>query len=277
MSIGVGLIIKTPRNTLQDSVEVLDELPQNTVSPLPDEVIPDETVCVQEEEEDEISMLSSMDYPTTIPGNSHDFFLYSPKHVTEETPLIVACHGYCDDADEMSGFGEGNFELYAQVYKSYHPEAIILFPTKNYYGEWMPDDIANLTEDFVDYYNLQGNVYYYGFSQGCLNGPDIIEQYGKYKAAVFVDEDFLAYPYPSKDCPPRGMELALTQLSSLSALRVSGCNYVDTAQDRNSFANLLSNHNILYSEEIYPPNTYTHLEVSSVTAKSSIEWLLSIE
>lgn len=251
-----------PTFTDEDSVQVYEKL-HNTLTP---DLLPLT-----------IKISSSMDYPSSIPINSHTFFLYTPAFVTENTPLIVACHGYCDDEDEMSGYGNGNFALYTLVYHSYHPNAMILFPTKDYHGEWIPEDIAKLTRDFVSYYNLQGNVYYYGFSQGCLNGPDIIQKYGNYKAAVFVDEDFIAYPYPTKECPPRGVNLSLTQLSSLSAFRICGCTYVDTYTDRCALATLLENKGILYTEEVYPPNTYEHLEVSSLTAQTSIDWLLSIK
>lgn len=223
-----------------------------------------------------VTMTSFMDYPTTIPVNSHSFFLYAPKFVTKKTPLIIACHGYCSDSEEMAGFGEGNFALYTQVYRNYHPNAIILFPTKDYNGEWIASEIVKLTKDFVRYYQLQGNIYYYGFSQGCLNGPDIIQQYGNFTAAVFVDEDFIAYPYPQKDCPPRGLQFTFIQLSSLKALRIAGCNHVDSPENRHAFADMLKKASILYEEEIYPPNTYEHLEVSDITVRSCIDWLLSI-
>lgn len=223
-----------------------------------------------------LTISSSMDQPTTIPVNSHSFYLYAPEFVTQNTPVIIACHGYCKDQEEMAGYGKGNFALYTQVYNGYHPNAVILYPTKNYNGEWIAEEIVKLTQDFIQYYQFQGSVFYYGFSQGCLNGPDIIQLYGNFTAAVFVDEDFIAYPYPEKNCPPRGLERSLTQLSSLKALRISGCNYVDTYNDRFALSQLLTKAGITYSEEIYPPETYDHLEVSAVTTRSNIEWLLDL-
>lgn len=223
-----------------------------------------------------VSIQSSMDIPTNVPTNPNYFYLYTPEIVFSNTPVIIACHGYSKDEEEMSGFGNGNFALYLKVYQGYHPNAVIVFPCKDYNGDWIPDNVVNLTNSFIQTYQFTGPVYYYGFSQGCLNGPDIISQYGKFKAAVFVDEDFLATPYPDKNGSPLGVKKAATLLSSLSALRIAGCTYVDKEYERMKFANILQTQGITYNEEIYPKDTFKHLEVHELTVISNIEWLLNL-
>lgn len=126
-----------------------------------------------------------------------EYYIYRPDGTnTSGKPIIFAFHGTNPTSKEI---GVGEFAAYELVKdKKVTPDAIIVYPTKNYSSSWVKysstsseaQKISKFIKNIVEQEDADSNrVYYYGFSMGSYDAANIIKAtgVGYFRAAVLND------------------------------------------------------------------------------------------
>ena len=190
--------------------------------------------------------------------NNISYYEYKPSNVTSSTKVIFAFHGIGASSGDMGTFG-----AYTQI-DSIAPNAVVVYPTKGY-GVWSASTYGKFCKDYISQNGYTGQVSYYGFSEGALDGPGIIQNAGIFTNAVFVDEDFINYS--------SGLDNAYNKLSSLQNLKVFCGQYCDTTNNLNAFSTKFSNAGKNF--QLDSQSTKTHAQMNSYAAVPGISFLLS--